>query len=332
MPTTPTKKMTTMLESSPWDDIAVPGADFNVRQIGAGTAVPCFWGRDAGGACLFIVELRGDHAAQYRKSAVTVNGIGVDLRGGDPGTQRLVLTLEREVDRDLFQGLCRTLASALEHATDSASSLAVSLAHIRRWKTFLSGRGQHLSAEEVRGLFAEIIFLLELIDRPTSTTAAVEAWLGPERSHQDFIFGNTAVEVKSLSGAERSTIRISSEDQLESLNDALFLRIYRLSNLADATDARSLNEIVTAVQGRLGEADAVEAFDRKLVAHGYAPLPEYDLPRFVVSEVRSYRVNEGFPRLMRSQLPTGIAGVAYDIRLESIALHECDGAAVFGEE
>jgi hypothetical protein len=321
-----------MPESSPWDDIAVPGADFNVRQVPVGTAVPCFWGRDAGGACLFIVELQGDHAAQYRKNAVTVNGIDVDLRAGDQGQQHLVLALERQVDRDLFEGLCRTLASSLEHATDSASSLAVSLAHIRRWKTFLSGRSQHLSIEEVRGLFAEIVFLTELIDRQMSSSAAVEAWLGPERSHQDFIFGNTAVEVKSLSGAERSSVRISSEDQLESLNDVLFLRVYRLSSLADAAGARSLNEIVSAFQARLGEADAVEAFDRKLVAQGYAPLPDYDEPRFVVSDVRSYRVGDGFPRLMRSQLPTGIANVAYDIRLETIAPYECDEAAIFGED
>lgn len=319
-----------MPESSPWDDIAVPGADFNVRQVVVGTAVPCFWGRDAGGTCLFIVELQGDHAAQYRQNAVTVNGIDVDLRAGDQGQQHLVLALQRQVDRDLFEGLCRTLASSLEHATDSASSLAVSLAHIRRWKTFLSGRSQHLSIEEVRGLFAEIVFLMELIDRQMSSSDAVEAWLGPERSHQDFIFGNTAVEVKSLSGAERSSVRISSEDQLESLNDALFLRVYRLSSLVDAAGARSLNEIVTAVQVRLDEADAVEAFDRKLVAHGYAPLPDYDEPRFVVSDVRSYRVCDGFPRLMRSQLPTGITSVAYDIRLETLAPYECDGAAIFG--
>ncbi len=321
-----------MPNSSPWDDIAVPGSDFNVRQVAGKTAVPCFWGRDVGGACLFIVELQGDHADQYRKNAVTVNGIDIDLRAGDQGQQRLVLALERQVDRDLFEGLCRTLASSLEHATDSASSLAVTLAHIRRWKSFLSGRSQHLSAEEVRGLFAEIVFLLELIDRQISCNSAVEAWLGPERSHQDFIFGNTAVEVKSLSGAERSTVRISSEDQLESLNNALFLRIYRLSSLAAPAGAWSLNEIVTAVHARLGEADAVEAFDRKLVAHGYAPLPDYDQPRFVVSDVRSYRVSDGFPRLMRSELPTGIASVAYDIRLETITPYECDGAAVSGED
>jgi hypothetical protein len=319
-----------MPESSPWDEITVPNVGFHVRRVAVQTAVPCFWGRDGSGACLFIVELQGNHAGQYRKNAVTVNGVDVDLRASDQGQQHLVLTLERQVDRDLFEGLCRTLAFALEHTTDSASSLAVSLAHIRRWKTFLSGQSQHLSAEEVRGLFAEIIFLMELIDREMPSNAAVEAWLGPERSHQDFIFGNTAVEVKSLSGAERSSVRISSEDQLESLNDSLFLRIYRLSSLADATGALSLNEIIAVALSRLNEADAVEAFDRKLVAHGYAPLPYYDEPRFVVSEVRSYRVDDAFPRLMRSQLPAGIVNVAYDIRLETIALYECDGAAIFG--
>lgn len=320
-----------MPDFSPWDDIAVPGSDFNVRQVAGKRAVPCFWGRDAGGACMFIVELRGDHAAQYRKNAVTVNGIDIDLRAGDQGQQRLVLALERQVDRDLFEGLCRTLASSLEHASDSASSLAVSLTHLRRWKTFLAGRSQQLSSEEVRGLFAEVTFLLELADRKMSSSAAVGAWLGPERSHQDFIFGNTAVEIKSLSGTERSTVRISSEDQLESLNDALFLRIYRLSNLTEATGARSLNGIVTAAHARLDEADAIEAFDRKLAAHGYAPLPDYDQPHFVVSDVRSYRASDRFPRLVRSQLPTGIASVAYDIRLETIAPFECDSAAVFGE-
>jgi hypothetical protein len=319
-----------MSESSPWDDITVPGADYNVRQVPGETAVPCFWGRDTTGACLFIAELQGDHTDPFRKNVVTVHGIDVDLRGGEPGQQRLVLPLEKQVDRDLFEGLCRTLAFALERATDSASSLAVALAHIRRWKTFLSGRSQHLSAEEVRGLFAELTFLLELIERRDSTTAAVEAWLGPERSHQDFIFGNTAVEIKSLSGTERSMVRISSEDQLESLNDALFLRIYRLSSLPDAASAQSLNEIVAAVQTRLAEAEAVETFDRKLVAHGYAPLPDYDQPRFIVSDVHSYRVTEEFPRLIRSRLPTGIDRVAYDIRLETIVPYECDNGGVFG--
>jgi len=321
-----------MAEPSPWDGIATPGRDFNVRQVAGDTAVPCFWGRDAAGACLFIVELEGDYSAQLRRDPVTVRGIGVDLRADGNAHQRLVLALEDEVDRDLFEGLCRTLLTALGHASDSAGAFAVALAHLRRWKAFLSGRAaQLLSPEEVRGLFAELIFLLELLDAGRDGTAAVEAWLGPEKSHQDFIFGNTAVEVKSLSGTERSSVRISSEDQLESLNDELFLRIYRLSALAEAPGARSLNALVQTIEGRLAAAEALEAFDRRLVTHRYAPLPDYDEPEFVVSEVRTYRVEGQFPRLMRSQLPEGVAKVSYDIRLEAIAPYECDASAVFGE-
>lgn len=321
-----------MREPSPWDGIAVPGSDFNVRQVPGDTAVPCFWGRDTAGACLFIVELDGDHSAQFRKDAVTVRGIGIDLRASGHSHQRLVLALEKEVDRDLFESLCRTLAGALSHATDSASSLAVALAHLRRWKAFLSGRGaQLLSDEEVRGLFAELVFLHEMLDAGFSDVDAVAAWLGPERSHQDFIFGNTAVEVKSLSGTERSSVRISSEDQLESLNDHLFLRVCRLSALPEAPAARSLNALIQGLQGRLAASEALDAFDRRLVTHRYAPLPEYDEPGFVVTAVATYRVEGNFPRLVRSAIPGGLAKVTYEIRLEAIAPHECEAAEVFAE-
>lgn len=311
-----------MTESSPWADIAVPKSDYNVKRVAGATAVPCYWGRDTSGSCIFIIELEGDHSVEFRKQTIRVSGIDVDLRN-ERGQQRLVLTLEKQADRDLFEGLCRTLSRALESASDSASSLAIAMIHLRRWKTFMSGKGQHLTGEQVRGLFAELTFLRELIDH-LGAAAAVDAWMGPERSHQDFIFGNTAVEIKSLSGAERSSVRISSEDQLESLNDHLFLRIYRLSELPDAPSARSLNALVAEVQASLDHAEAVEAFDSKLVAHSYAPLPEYDQPRFVVQEISSYRVEGEFPRLVRSDVPVGVCRVKYDLELEHIADFACD--------
>ena len=317
-----------MTEQSRWDEIDVPDADYNVKRVAGTMSVPCYWGRDVAGACLFVVELEGDHAAEFRKTTVRVNGIEVDLRTGN-GQQRLVLTLEKQVDRDLFAGLCRTLASALEQVGDSSTALAVALAHIKRWKTFMAGRNQYLSNEEIQGLFAEIVFLLELADHYPASFA-VDAWMGPERSHQDFIFGNTAVEIKSLSGTERSTVRISSEDQLESLNDSLFLRIYRLSDHPDSPPARSLNQVVLEVQRKLDDAKAVEAFDRKLAAHFYAPLPEYDEPSFVVSDTQTYRVEESFPRLIRSRIPEGTCKVSYDIRLENITLYKCNGNEVIG--
>lgn len=320
-----------MNDPSPWDAIPTPKADFNVRLVALRTAIPCFWGRDTTGACLFIVELKGDHRTQFRKEQVRLRGIGVDLRSDREDEQRLVLTLEEQVDRDLFEGLCNTLATALTHSADSESSLAVALAHLRRWKRFLSGSSQRLSPEEVRGLYGEISFLLELLDHGMRDVDAVSAWRGPERSQQDFIFGDSAVEIKSLAGTERSVVRISSEDQLEPLQDMLYLRIYRLSEMPDAASSRALNAIIEAAYAVLADSDAVDALDRKLAAYGYAPLPEYDKPSFVVSAVLTYHVDGEFPRLVRSGLANGIDRVSYDIRLEAIEPFKCNDTCVFGD-
>jgi hypothetical protein len=320
-----------MTETSPWDEIAVPESGFNVRQASQRTPVPCFWGRAVDGGCLFIVELEGDHGVQYRQHCVTVRGIDVDLRSGEMQRQRLLLTLDRHVDRDLFERFCRSLAVALEQATDSASSLSVALTHIKRWKAFLSGGRQRLSAEDIRGLFAELAFLLELLDKSFSPKAAVEAWLGSEMSQHDYELPDSAIEIKSLSGAERNAVRISSEDQLESMKERLFLRTYRLSVLRDSATIRTLNEIVREVEDRL-DAESITEFDRKLVVRGYAPLPDYDEYSFAISEVHTYLVAQAFPCLIRSRLDMGIRAVSYEIELEHIASYQCDSDAVFREE
>jgi hypothetical protein len=320
-----------MIETSPWDDIPVPDSDFNVRQVPGAAPVPCFWGRDTAGDCLFIVELEGDHGDQFRQHRVIVRGVEIDLRSGESNRQRLLLTLDRHVDRDLFAGFCRSLASALEQATDSASALSVALTHIRRWKAFLSGGPQRLSAEDIRGLFAELAFLLELLDKSFTPKTAVEAWLGSEMSQHDYELPNSAVEIKSLSGAERNAVRISSEDQLESMKERLFLRIYRLAALRDTTAVRTLNEIVREVEDRL-DSESITDFDRKLAARGYAPLPDYDEHSFAVSEVRTYQVAQTFPRLIRSRLDVGIRAVSYEIELEHIASYQCDSDTVFKEQ
>lgn len=315
----------------PWDAIPTPAADLNVLRVAGTTGVAIFWGRDAGAQCLLIIELDGDHTVQFRRDLVSLHGISVDLRNGDrAGQQRFVLTLARHIDSDLFLGLCETLIGSLRDVADPATALAVALAHLRRWKAFLAGRNARLlSPEEIRGLFGELHVLRLLYQDTLPQVTAVDAWCGPDDSHQDFIFGNRAIEVKSLSGRERSTVRISSEDQLESLADELFLLTQRLSSQPDAGQALSLNGIVGLIDSELADADAIEQFADKLAGIGYVPLAEYDAPRFIVGGLRGYRVTDGFPRLIRSELPPGITKVSYDVMLEAIAPFSCDEADMF---
>lgn len=315
-----------MNKKMPWDEIREPGTDYNVRLVEGSGNVPLYWGKDPAGHCLFIVELKGDHSEKFRKEGSSVHGINVDLRSlGLTSSQRIVLTLEQHVDSDLFMGLCETLIGSLKTVPDSSTALEVTLAHIKRWKAFLAGRKGHLlSAEEIKGLFSELVFLRSLYQDHLDQKSAIDAWVGPERSHQDFIFGNTAVEVKSLSGRERSTVRISSEDQLESLCDNLFLMIYRLSDMPGSDSSLSLNKLVHLIEYELADSSAIEELQKRLTSYGYVEMREYDKPEFVVTSQHAYCVIEGFPRLIRSDLPSGILRLGYEIELEKIKRYECE--------
>jgi hypothetical protein len=309
----------------PWDEIATPEGDYNVRLIPGERATPCFWGKDVDGRNLFVIELEGHHSQQFSKDKPVLNGISVDLRQAEnPGKERLVLALEKHLDADLFLGLCETLLESLSPVENSSAALAVSFNHLKRWKAFLAGRNARLlSAEEIRGLFAELLLLRTLYGQVLTTRGAVEAWSGPERVQQDFVFADRALEVKSVSGKDRSTVRITSEDQLETVTAHLFLVTFRLTDTGGDEPGISLNALVKLVEEELDEAEAIEQFAGKLASLGYAPLPDYDTPTFVNSATQAYEVLEGFPRLVRSSLPAGIARVSYQIELETIAPYEC---------
>jgi hypothetical protein len=310
-----------MNRALPWDNVKVPDKDYNVRLIPNGGAIPAFWGLDTDGRCLFLLSLEGDHRTLFAEGRTSLNGVDVDLQQDSSfDRQNLVLTLERRSDSDLFCALCESLFETLRPVSRPEAALSVALTHIKRWKAFLAGRNARLlSGEEIRGLFAELTFLVGLYEKPLDHTAAVSAWTGADRVHQDFVFADRAVEVKSLSGTDRSTVRISSEDQLESIQDKLFLVTYRLRESPDAEQARSLNELVRKIESELQDADAIEEFGRKLADYGYAPLQEYEKPKLLVTGTKAYRVEDGFPKIVRSGLPVGVTRVSYQIDIERIA-------------
>jgi hypothetical protein len=317
----------------PWDQIGLPSSDYAVRLVEGAGRVRLNWGRDTAGRALFIIELEGDHTEAYKRDVTVVHGIQTDLRSDAPGRQRLVMTLDRSVDQDLFHGLCLTLVRLLVSAPDSGVALSLALTHIKRWKAFLAGRAARiLSPEEVRGLVAELQYLRALYAGRLTQSAAVGAWCGVEKAHQDFMFGDTAVEVKSLAGRDRSTVRISSEDQLETVLEELFLVVHRLAEADSGGTALSLNGLVEVIEAELSDAAALEALSAKLAAFGYVALPQYDEPRFLVRERRTYRVEDGFPRLVRTGLPTGIARLSYEIELETLEPYRCADEAVLAPE
>ena len=322
-----------MTKHLPWDNIEVPNVDLNRLLALPNMAAPASWAVDRQGKRLFVIELAGDHRDKYEKNVVTVHGLDIDLRRAETDSlQLLVMTLESDQNGDLFAALCRGLLTELVNANTSAAALDITLNHLRRWKAFLSNRNARLlKSEEIRGLFAELWFLLELGHTQLGPTQAVYAWHGPERVQHDFIFAGRAVEVKSLVSVDPRTVRISSENQLESSEPQLFLVVLLLAETNDAHN-RSLNMIVDEAKTQVLGTEAGSRFESKLAEFGYLPLQAYDRPFLSVVGVLSYSVTGSFPRIVRSELPVGVVRVAYQVQLEHIQPFGCELASVLGEE
>lgn len=322
-----------MSKTNPWNDIKTPTEDLSVRQIKISKHLPLYWGKDSGGHCIFIYEMSEDGAEIFQKNMVSIHGITIDYRLlSTTGNQGLILVLEKHVDQDLFYSLCETLIHELSEVSDPLVGLSVALSQIKRWKAFMAGKkGRVLSAEEVRGLFSELKFLEQMLGEMNNELDALDAWQGPEASHQDFIFSDTAVEVKSLSGRERNAVKISSEDQLESLSNTLFLKVFRLVDMSESKASISLNELVNVVKEMLTEAEAIEMFDTKLAKAGYVQMLAYDKPKFIVAEEQTYCVESEFPKIVRSELNPGITRVGYEIKLESVQDFLCADKDVWGK-
>ena len=313
-----------MSNSLPWDEIATPERDYNVRLIPDGSVIPAYWGKDVQGKLLFLISLTGDHRNLFEQEKVTVKGVDTDLRQ-DTATdcQLLVLTLDRQVDSDLFHALCKSLFHSLKEVHRPDVAISVAMQHLKRWRTFLSGQNSRLlTIQEHRGLFAELVFLNKLLEVGLNPASAVMAWTGPEWVHQDFIYSGRAVEVKALSSSDRSTVRISSEDQLESIEEKLYLLTLTLQDSRDNTVALSLNALVTHIRDLL-QGESLESFDNKLAANGYAPHHEYETPKLVTTSKKAYLVEKDFPKVVRSMLPAGVRSVSYQLELEKIEPFSC---------
>lgn len=312
-----------MTEHLPWDDISTPDADFNVRLVADCGPVPLLYGKDSRGRLLALVELGNKCQDAFFRKKPEVKGLDLELRT-KPGSanQNMVITLHREADKDLFDYLCRSLFAKLRKARDSRVALEMAFHHLARWQAFMASKNRGLlPVERYRGLWAELFFLAELLKKHKDRFDVIGAWTGADYKAQDFMYAGKAVEIKSIYGGERNTVDISSEDQLETNLEFLYLVCIVLAEAP--VSGKSLNALVSEIISSLETNLEISLFESKLEQYGYLPLPEYDEPCLLAETVRPYSVTHDFPRLVRSNLPAAISKVHYKIALDRLADFEC---------
>lgn len=229
----------------------------------------------------------------------------------------LRLSLTQPALRPVFAGLCRDLVASTRHGVDSAAAAAAVLARLERWRSLLEGERDALSETALRGLIGELVVLERVMNEVLPPLAAVEAWLGPLGSPQDFVLpSGRRIEVKAVT-PEAGSVRINGLAQLDAGSGELILAVVRLARAgSEAAESVTAPRLVRRLRDRLAaEPLALNEFDSRLAAAGWRDHESHDRTVVRVAVVEEHLVGPGFPRLVRGTVPAGVLDADYEIVL-----------------
>ncbi|GGH02702.1 PD-(D/E)XK motif protein [Pedobacter zeae] len=221
--------------------------------------------------------------------------------------------------KDIFALFIQNIIEDITTTTSENEALTKTLNVIFKWKKLfdkISFSG--MSLEYQKGLLGELIFINYLIDNNLPTDKILSAWTGPEQDDKDFRFGDIGVEIK-LTSSKHPSLKITNEGQLDTQNvDKLYLILYLVENVKE--NGFSLNSLVFQISDKLHlDLDKLKFFNERLLLLGYLASDEQHYnTMYSIKQIYYYNINQDFPRIIKSQLPSGIYNTSYSIELSAV--------------
>ena len=237
-----------MIFNFPWNELAISSQKSLVtRRIYDSSPYDIFIARTYDENYQVIIKVDKNYINQLGKLRINISSIKIDIVKQSNYEFLILIKLLDQSLIGIFDSILNIILSELVYEEAESAMVHKFFQQLKRWQKFMStSKTSMLSEDKIRGLIAELTFLSELLfDNPLLKQEIIEAWYGPDRLHHDFIFNNAAIEVKSVSNLDKKSVTISSEYQLESNSNQLFLRVYCILKSSIATEnAVNLNVII----------------------------------------------------------------------------------------
>ena len=306
-----------------WDELesGATAGTMTARRIHPESGRDLFLGfRRADGRRAFLLQV-AKSALPSTSSLPQLRGIEVtqtDLPGD--GTTRLTVGLFLKEERffDVFAALVADLAAHIAPSTSDVLAVHALISRLTKWQAFLENHAEGLKKEACQGLWGELHFLRE-VAIPRLGAGAVKAWTGPRRVPQDFQFVDCAIDVKTSMTMRGQALRIANERQLDDSHVAhLFLHHLSIEPLEGSGE--TLPAMVSSIRVLCaGDPASASRLEDRLIEVGFldAHATRYNTTGYSVRETNFFRVAEGFPRLIESDLRAGVGAVSYSITVDS---------------
>jgi hypothetical protein len=242
------------------------------------------------------------------------NSLKVDVGRREDGRVAYSLSLQDTNLEPLFAQLCTDLIeSSRSVARERAAGFFAK--RLDRWRRLLAAGRVGLTEEEARGLLGELYVLARYISPRHNIQTAVRSWVGPQGQEQDFRIDATAFEVKTIEPGKQH-IQVSSLGQLDGAGCELILLVVSASVAMQGEASLTIEEMVREIdKGIEPDQPLADIFTGSLLAVGYLAGDPAGLRPYRMSKLRSYRVEDNFPRLRLSAVPLGVIEAKYTIDL-----------------
>lgn len=228
------------------------------------------------------------------------------------------LTSSSNSSEDMFKYIFKDIFNSIDFNGTEQSAFKALCHRYEHWQQLLSKLPDSFGRLKQQGLLAELLVLKDNLIPNYGVDKALEMWQGPKGAKQDFILPESWIEVKSTNLGKRE-IHVSSLEQLDSpISDGeLSVVTLQESNAYDA-NAICLSTVIDEIESEINDDLIAIDFKEKLLLVGYGQNKENEL-YFRVCDIEHYRVNEGFPKIKRNDIPTAITKVSYTLNLEAIS-------------
>ena len=248
---------------------------------------------------------------------ITFSLISNHQRAGEDLT--LIMELQKYDYITIFATFAARICIELDQLTEPDKAIRAVLHIINKWKSFFSGNVDWLSENQQTGLYGELHWLELLFEKDFPIDTIVSAWTGSSRTSQDYEFDKIAIEIKSTTAIDTSIVKISNIRQLDdSALDVLFL--VRTSFDVRRGNENTLPELITKIRTKIHDSAPTVSiqFEEKLINAGYYEnhSDHYAQRCYFKRTTDSYRITNGFPRLLESKIPNGITKVSFELSLD----------------
>lgn len=247
-----------------------------------------------------------------------LNAVAVDVGERDDGRFTLRYSLQRASLLPIFAQFCEDIvqvsARAAVQGSDCGSTM---LERLKRWRALLERDQAGLSRSELLGLLGELVTLEHRFLPDLGAEAAVASWRGPFGASYDFLLPDgSRAEIKTIAW-QADSVRISSLAQLDLGAGPMTLAVVRVQLVDSTADgAITAPRLIAKLRAALSQTiNAAGGFEDGLIAFGWHEHARHDEVAVRVVRIDAHAVDDSFPRIIASMMPTGVSNVAYDALL-----------------